>query len=161
MAPGTTLSTFFMYYFAYGSNMDDRQMKTRCPSARFLTVARLPGYRLAFTIFSSKRNCGCADIVADPSGTVFGILYEISQEDIARLDVFEGVPGGHYRRITLNVILDDGRRISTEAYVVARKSKTPIPPSKQYMGLLISAAVKRSFPKQYRIFLESIETTGH
>jgi hypothetical protein len=48
-------------YFAYGSNMNWEQMKTRCPSARFVAVALLPDYKLAFTRKSINRGCGVAD----------------------------------------------------------------------------------------------------
>ena len=38
-----------MIYFAYGSNLDFVQMRSRCPSAQFVAVAKLPDHQLAFT----------------------------------------------------------------------------------------------------------------
>lgn len=38
-----------MLYFAYRSNMHWDQMRSRCPSARFVGVALLRDFRLAFT----------------------------------------------------------------------------------------------------------------
>jgi len=71
-------------YFAYGSNLYAQQMLERCPSARFVDKVELKGYRLEF--FKH------ADIVPCKGSKVEGILYEISIEDEAILDMYEGVP---------------------------------------------------------------------
>jgi len=52
-----------MLYFAYGSNMDWNQIRGRCPSASFLGIAVLLDHRLAFSRYSTTRNCGVADAV--------------------------------------------------------------------------------------------------
>jgi hypothetical protein len=54
------------HYFAYGSNMSRAELLAYCPSAHFLGIARLDGWRLDFTVFSQKRQGGVADIVALP-----------------------------------------------------------------------------------------------
>ena len=36
------------YYLAYGSNLNVRQMKLRCPTARIVGTATIEGYRLMF-----------------------------------------------------------------------------------------------------------------
>jgi hypothetical protein len=66
-----------MLYFAYGSNMDWGQMKGRCPSVRFVGVAKLPDHRLVFTRKSVNRGCGVADVVRDAGGGVWGAVFEI------------------------------------------------------------------------------------
>ena len=35
-------------YIAYGSNMDEKQMAGRCPTARLFGTSELEGYRLLF-----------------------------------------------------------------------------------------------------------------
>jgi len=77
-------------YFAYGSNLDFAQMKGRCPSARSVGVAKLPGRRLAFTRWSGGRKGAVADAVADPAGEVWGVVFEITAEDLEMLDRCEG-----------------------------------------------------------------------
>ena len=52
-----------LLYFAYGSNLDADQMRTRCPTARAVSQARLPDHRLAFTHPSRRWRGGSADIV--------------------------------------------------------------------------------------------------
>ncbi|MEW6713076.1 MAG: gamma-glutamylcyclotransferase family protein, partial [Candidatus Riflebacteria bacterium] len=81
-------------YFAYGSNMDWKQMSERCPSARFLTVAVLPDHQLAFSRVSTSRGCGVADVVPCTGSGVWGVVYEISADDLCKLDRTEGFEPG-------------------------------------------------------------------
>src|ERR1041385_6322192 len=108
-------------YFAYGSNMDALQMKDRCPDAQLLGPATLPGYTLAFTIYSPKRNCGCADIVVKEGENVHGLLYRLHEEDLARMDGFEGHPI-HYQRIIVSVE-HGGSVLEAHTYEVVTKEK--------------------------------------
>jgi len=61
-------------------------MARLCPGHRYLGVARLDGYRLAFTRRSVRTGSGVADIVGAPGSTVWGVVYEIGEEDLAALD---------------------------------------------------------------------------
>jgi len=59
-----------MYYFAYGSNMNWTQMAQRCPSARFVSVARLKDHRFAITRQSRRRlwrHGGCSSGIGERS----------------------------------------------------------------------------------------------
>jgi hypothetical protein len=80
-----------MLYFAYGSNMNWNQIRCRCPSARFAFVARAAGYGLAFTRFSQKRKCGVADIVTSLGNEVWGVVFDIPNDEIDKLDQSEGI----------------------------------------------------------------------
>lgn len=142
-------------YFAYGSNMNEAQIRGRCPDARLVGPAVLPGYRLAFTIFSPTRKCGCADVVASPADSVHGLLYELTDEDIASMDRHEGHPV-HYRRIPVRIT--SGRE-EKEAYTYEVVHKREgLKPSKEYLSLLQNAAEKHDFPSDYRAFLDSFES---
>ena len=79
-----------MLYFAYGSNLDWVQMKTRCPSVTFVSRAKLKDHRLAFTRKSTRRGCGSADAVADECYNIWGVVYEIHERDVGSLDEAEG-----------------------------------------------------------------------
>lgn len=147
------------YYFAYGSNMDEAQMRERCPVSTIVEAASLEGYALAFTIYSPKRKCGCADIVPRADGRVFGVLYALPPDDVARLDAAEGVDGGHYRRVSVLVTGLSGTRFRAEAYEVVRKREDCPPPSTDYMGLLLRAAERFAFPPAYARMLEGIRTS--
>ena len=71
-------------YFAYGMNTNQEEMSYRCPGARALGKAVLPGYRLEFKSF--------ATIVPKPKESVDGVLWTITDSDESALDMLEGYP---------------------------------------------------------------------
>lgn len=84
-------------YFGYGSNLWRHQMRKRCPTSKYLGIARLKGYK--WIIYDR----GYANIVEimdeedttskhDYSKEVWGLVYSLEPSDEARLDVNEGVP---------------------------------------------------------------------
>ncbi len=135
------------HYFAYGSNMDQDQMRERCPDAKLLGVASLPDYRLAFTIYSPTRKCGCADILPSVGETVYGLLYEMTDSAMKAMDEFEGHPV-HYRRIEI-LVEKDGMPVRAYSYEVVRKI-TGLMPSDDYLLLITNAARKFNFPRWYQ-----------
>lgn len=146
-----------MYYFAYGSNLDQQQMKERCPEAIVTGKAFLKDYTLAFTIFSPKRQCGCADVVQNLGGGVWGLLYTITPKDLQELDKFEGHPI-HYKRFTVSVVDESGKSVQAETYEVVHKQTEYQKTSKDYLGKITRAADTLQFPLVYRIFLSKFET---
>ncbi len=145
------------YYFAYGSNMDRGQMKERCPNSRFIRKALLKNYIIDFTIFSPKRKCGCADVVKSKSDSVWGLLYEVDESDIFRLDDYEKHPN-KYKRFTVKVISEDGQEYVAQTYEVVEKSSYSLKPSRHYLGLMISAAKDFNFPQEYQSLLRETRT---
>jgi gamma-glutamylcyclotransferase (GGCT)/AIG2-like uncharacterized protein YtfP len=71
-------------YFAYGMNTNKEEMAYRCPGARAMGKAILPGYRFEFKSF--------ATIVPSPKEQVEGVLWTITDTDESALDVLEGYP---------------------------------------------------------------------
>lgn len=86
-------------YFAYGSNLSIKQMKKRCPECRLLGKAVLDGYRW---IISTN---GYASIVRSEKDQVHGLIYELSASDEEKLDGYEGVAQGAYRKENIPVKL--------------------------------------------------------
>ena len=80
-------------YFAYGMNTNKEEMAYRCPRARALGKAILPGYRLEFKSF--------ATIVPSPKETVEGVLWTITELDESALDVLEGYPEFYDKKTVL------------------------------------------------------------
>ena len=93
-------------YFAYGSNMSPKVIENVCPSYKFIARACLIDHRLAFTRRSVRWEAGVADIVFAPGMTVWGILFEIDDADLASLDKKEAY-GRAYDRITVQVDTKD------------------------------------------------------
>jgi len=151
-------------YFAYGSNLDCGQMRERCPSARFVCVAKLKDYGLAFTRKSTKRGCGVADAVSKTGCDVWGVVYEIDDQDLAQLDRCEGYhPGKPEKEDSYNrrerVVLDGGdehKPLTVMTYFAVGECNPP-PPNKQYMGQIIEGAKFWRLPAEYIKELERVE----
>jgi gamma-glutamylcyclotransferase (GGCT)/AIG2-like uncharacterized protein YtfP len=150
--------------FAYGSNMDLDQMTQRCPSARFFSVARLADHRLAFTRFSTNRQSGVADAVPAPGHEVWGVVYEITPQDLERLDRFEGYRPNRlphenaYNRDERELQLAD-REIGTSrvmVYLATRQANASLP-NQEYKRLIVSGARHWGLPAHYLAELERIE----
>lgn len=100
-----------MYYFAYGSNMNPVRMKEREVNYSQRKHAILIAYRLEFNKVSSRGpKEGYANIVPDKAGAVEGVLYDIIDSDLLKLDEHEGYPV-HYDRIMLSVFTDDRQNL--------------------------------------------------
>jgi len=100
-------------YLAYGSNMNLAQMAHRCPTARVLGSMELPGYRL---LFRGGNGNAVATIEPYEHGRVPALLWEITPQDEAALDRYEGWP--HlYRKETLTIDFK-GRPVSAMVYIM-------------------------------------------
>ena len=80
-------------YFAYGMNTNKEEMAYRCPGARALGKAILPGYRLEFKSF--------ATIVPNSKEGVEGVLWTITDTDESALDMLEGYPEFYDKKTVL------------------------------------------------------------
>ncbi len=74
----------YMYYFAYGSNLNLKQMETRCPDHKVIMSYTLDNFKLMFR--------SAADIVKHQNSKVEGVIFLISLQDERNLDMYEGVP---------------------------------------------------------------------
>ena len=82
------------YYIAYGSNLNVRQMRLRCPDARIIGTSEIPGYGLLF-----KGSLTGAYLTIEPKkdGFVPVGVWEVSAADEAALDRYEGCPAFYYK----------------------------------------------------------------
>ncbi|MBX6328908.1 MAG: gamma-glutamylcyclotransferase [Pseudolabrys sp.] len=127
-------------YFAYGSNMSRAGMRLRCPSARALGVATLPGWR-----FVIGRD-GYASIAPAPGERVLGVLWHVSARDVAALNAYEGVDVGLYRQVWV-MIRAQGRARSAMVYVARRGGEGR--PRPGYLEEVIAAARAWMLPADY------------
>ncbi len=122
-----------MYYFAYGSNLNRKQMSQRCPAAKPLFKATLPNYRLIFARSPDSRH-GVATIQRFMDEKVFGGIYEISEKDLKSLDRNEGYPST-YDRINVTVFNEDGEPLKVITYIKTDQS-AEAKPSPEYLALI-------------------------
>jgi hypothetical protein len=137
-------------------------MKTRCPSATFIGVARLPGYGLTFNRESINRGCGVADVVREAGGSVWGAIFEIQELDVGQFDRSEGYQRGRERNsywcreCKVFVDCDERRAVTAETYFAEREPAPP-PPNQAYKDLILSGARHWHLPIDYIARLEAIE----
>jgi hypothetical protein len=79
-------------YFAYGSNLQLKQMAKRCPDSQYQGRARLHHFRWQIN------DRGFANVIPDPNAFVEGLCYLLSAEDEMRLDRSEGVPTAYQKK---------------------------------------------------------------
>jgi len=119
--------------------------------------AILEGWRLEFNkMVSPNSNEGYANIIQDEKSVVEGIIYEVSDSDMAKLDCYEGYPS-HYDRIKIRVKLDDGQEVEAVTYIAQPdKIGSGLKPSKEYLNHLLKGCDILS--KEYCAKLRKLDT---
>ena len=123
-----------MYYFAYGPNLNRKQMLERCPDSKPLFLATLRNYKLVFVGWSRQWRGGVVSIKSFRGERVLGAIYEISERDLRRLDKYEGYPG-NYNRMKVTVFNEDGEPIEAITYIKSGQLEET-PPSKEYLAVI-------------------------
>ena len=154
-----------MLNFAYGSNLDKVQITKRCESAKFISIASLKGYQIAFTRKSKIGEYAVAGVVKKKDSEVWGVIYEISEEDCNELDECEGYLSSTYKddnaynreiiEVFENCDLDKPKKVSI---YIANQEPNPGRPSKEYLGLILGGARYYDFPESYIEMLEQVKT---
>lgn len=112
-------------YIAYGSNLNVRQMKTRCPNAKILGTAKMKGWEL---LFKGSKSGSYLTIEKKENGIVPVVIWEVSESDEKALDRYEGYPTFYYKKdikVQYKGIRTGNRRTVTAfAYIMQRKGKS-------------------------------------
>ena len=108
-----------MLYFAYGSNLNHKQMHIRCKDSRYIKSAFLEDYKLSFC--APSKNYGVANIVKKKGSKVPGGIWEISESDENELNVYEGYPT-LYTKVFFNL---NGERVMF--YIMKRRYSFKLP----------------------------------
>ncbi|WP_458319420.1 poly-gamma-glutamate hydrolase family protein [Mycolicibacterium brisbanense] len=137
-------------YFAYGSDLCVSQMAARCPGAIEPRPARLDGHDWLI----NER--GVATVEQFDGSEVHGVLWRVTDHDLAALDSAEGVPV-RYRRDRLTVHTVDG---PTSAWVYIDHRVNPGPPRPGYLERIIAGAVHHKLPAHWVKFLRRWDPTG-
>lgn len=130
-------------YFAYGSNLCPRQMAQRCPDAADPRPATLAGYRWLI----NQR--GVATVEPSAGSRVHGVVWRISDADLAVLDRVEGVPE-RYRRDRLTVHTADG---PAEAFVYVDHRVRAGVPRPGYLERIVGGAIEHGLPRPWLEFV--------
>ncbi|MDZ4269661.1 MAG: poly-gamma-glutamate hydrolase family protein [Mycobacterium sp.] len=132
------------FYFAYGSNLCVRQMAQRCPDATDPRRATLADHDWLI----NER--GVATVEPFTGSVVHGVVWQLSDRDLATLDSAEGVPV-RYRRDRLTVRTDEG---PAPAWVYIDHRAEPGPPRPGYLERILDGARHHGLPHRWIEFLE-------
>ena len=144
------------WYFAYGSNMcratfiERRGMRPLAAHRAFLD-----DYRLCFDLPIGPGERGVANLHPEVGVRTWGVAYLLAAEACDFLDRTEGAHRGFYRRVPVEVVADDGRRLAAFAYQgEARRPERK--PSARYLGILLAGAREMGLPPEYVAWLEAL-----
>ena len=121
-----------MYYFAYASNLNRRQMSERCPDSKLTFIATLPNHKLIFAGWIRKWHGGTASIKPTKGEKVIGAVYEVSERCLAKLDMHEG---SKYRRKPVTVFTEFGEPMEAITYIMREQSEET-QPSEEYLAVI-------------------------
>ncbi len=87
-----------MLYFAYGSNLNHRQMKNiRCVGSKYLKTILLKNYKLSFCHPNKLNKYGYANIVKKKGSKLPGAIWKITKKHEKILDHYEGFPNSYQK----------------------------------------------------------------
>ena len=133
-------------YAAYGSNLDVRRMSERCPHSPLHSTGWLEGWRLTFGGEDLGWDGALATIVQDPFEQVFVAVYDVTDDDVAVMDQWQGADSGLYRKIRVRVTTMLGEQVAWAYVLDAYEGGLP---SASYLGVLADAAESADAPADY------------
>jgi gamma-glutamylcyclotransferase (GGCT)/AIG2-like uncharacterized protein YtfP len=114
-----------MLYFAFGSNLNQKQIKRRCKNSRFISRHILKNYQLVF-----RSKYGAADIQRKKGSSVLGAIYDINKADEKKLDAYEEFPKVYVKKY-FKIL---GKKVMF--YYMSNKTKQT-EPSRRYLNSII------------------------
>lgn len=147
-----------MIYFAYGSNLHPERLRRRVPSCAALGIATLDGHTLTFTKRGADGSGKCAILPTDDvRALVYGVLYRMAPEHRASLDYAEGVHGGGYEAVTVEVTQHQGESVDAFTYVPPDRFIDPaLRPYDWYKAFVVHGARHHALPAQWISRLDAV-----
>ena len=132
-------------YFAYGSNLLSQRLLERTPDAKPIGAAKLAGYALRFHKIGDDGSGKCDAYFMGDGHELFGVMYEMSDFDLEKLD---GIEGEGYQRIRVTVLAEEPVDVFT--YVVKEEFIDPdIQPYAWYKNFVLAGAREHDLPDDY------------
>ena len=143
------------FYIAYGSNLNVRQMRIRCPKAKLVGTATLENHILYF-----RGSLTGSYLTIEPKigASVPVAVWEITEIDEIALDRYEGYPNFYYKQdYTLQVTsMDKTKETTLDCFAYVMRSDRPIGiPSDYYVYTCLEGYEYFGFDK--RILLNTVD----
>lgn len=138
-----------MWYFAYGSNLNQDDLDKWCDKhgeprlnlkSKAWHRATLHDFALSFNCYSRTRRCGAANIQPSPGECVRGVVFEITQPELELIARKEGTPKTYVEK-NVALELEDGTRVPSKTFHCCPGTERPdLKPSKEYLHIIIEGA---------------------
>ncbi|MEM6989247.1 MAG: gamma-glutamylcyclotransferase family protein [Myxococcota bacterium] len=132
-------------YFAYGSNMSSARLRARVGAVDVEGRAFVVGHEHQFSKAGSD-GTGKGHIAPHPSRSVHGVVYALTDEQLARLAQFEG----GYAATSLPVSVATGTIVTATTFVALRPCDAP-PPSPAYLDHYRRGFLEHAIPRAYAL----------
>lgn len=103
------------YYIAYGSNLNVRQMKYRCPTAKIVGTAVIRDYEL---LYKGSKTGSYLTIEKKKGSLVPVAVWEVTAADEHSLDIYEGYPNFYYKKNMKIRLSETGKMIDAFVYIM-------------------------------------------
>jgi cation transport regulator ChaC/SOS response regulatory protein OraA/RecX len=154
VAPVAKTDETLVLHFAYGSNMSTPRLEKRVGTVRKRGIAKLDGFEIRFDKKSDDGSGKTNIAKMMDGGTVWGVLFELTPEQMATLASREK---GYATRDDLKVIRD-GVPVAATTFV-AKKQTEGLKPTRTYLDYLIAGAREHQLPPEYIAKLQAVEVT--
>ena len=161
------MNTFI--YFAYGSNMSERRLRKRVPSAKVIGTGILNNHCLTFHKGSTGESGKCT-IEWSESDKVYGVLFKINKDEECKLDKAEGKVKDDckkgYKKITVKIEIWDskcsknagGAPIFAKTYQATPVSiNRKLKPYSWYKQHVLVGAIEQKLPPCYIDYLIRVD----
>lgn len=140
------------FYFAYGSNMKRSRLEDPKRVGEVIDhgIATLQNHIIAFNK-KSDDHTGKANIIPTEQKETIGVLYEMSEDQLKKLD---GIEKGYYRMLVHVEWRGEIKHVQTYVALESKIDDSLLPTS-EYRGFLIAGAEDHQFPEEYQACLKS------
>ena len=131
-------------YAAYGSNMNLRQMAVRCPDAKVVGSGVLEDYKLTFRGIYK----GVANIQPCKGKEVPIVLWEITEDCEAALDMYEGYPRLYEKKEVK--VKTEGKNKKAMAYIMTADYTDKVAmPTDYYYNVIVKGYLDNGLELKY------------
>ncbi|HCO03465.1 MAG TPA: hypothetical protein DIT48_08930 [Actinobacteria bacterium] len=127
--------------------MDPTHMRQRVTDARVVGPAKLAGFRLEFSVYSTEWKGGAANLGLDEKAHVWGVLWEVPEDELNGLDAYQGHPT-FFRRKDVTVETTAGEPVIAWTHRVAHQERSYVRPTDAYLHRLRSAIRLQGLPPE-------------
>jgi len=138
------------FYAAYGSNTNVQQIKFRCQQAQLVGTGFIENYMLTFQGQAYNAYCNIIKSTSkEKKSRVPVAIWRISNNDLLRLDQYEGYPRV-YDRVEIPVMVSDKGLVKCIVYVMTNGKEVPYNvPSLAYLDTVMRGYAINNLPPKF------------